>query len=218
MTLTLDHVLVAVPDLAEAADLLRDDHGLASVEGGRHPAWGTANRIVPLGDGYLELVTVVDPPAAERGFGRWVAASTAPLAHGLVPMGWAVRSDDLAGDCARLGLDAAPGERQRADGTLLTWSLAGVDEAAARPCLPFFIAWGADTPLPGRTRLDHPRGRTTLAGVRVHGEPDELGAWLGPGGAHLPVTTKPGPCAVTGIVLSTGQEPWTLGPSGSRQG
>jgi Glyoxalase-like domain len=72
----LDHVLVAVPDLAAAARVLEEEHGLTAIEGGRHPGWGTANRIVPLGDSYLELVAVVDAGEAARSpFGRWVAAS-----------------------------------------------------------------------------------------------------------------------------------------------
>src|SRR5207253_9345067 len=52
----LDHVLIAVDDLAAAARELEARHGLASIRGGRHPGWGTANRIVPLGQTYLELV------------------------------------------------------------------------------------------------------------------------------------------------------------------
>ena len=53
------------------------------------PGWGTANRIVPLGEAYLELVTVVDDPeAAQSPFGRWVAEAGPTLAE---PLGWAVR-------------------------------------------------------------------------------------------------------------------------------
>ncbi|HEY8839814.1 MAG TPA: VOC family protein [Candidatus Dormibacteraeota bacterium] len=50
----LDHVLIAVADLAAAAREIEARHGLASIDGGRHSAWGTANRIVPVGDSYLE--------------------------------------------------------------------------------------------------------------------------------------------------------------------
>ncbi len=72
----LDHVLIAVgPDLVAAADEFEVCYGLASVEGGRHPGWGTANWIVPLGDSNLELVAVVDQvEAAESVFGRWSGA------------------------------------------------------------------------------------------------------------------------------------------------
>ena len=71
--LRLDHVVYAVPDLDEAAVRFREEFGLDSTEGGRHERWGTANRIVPLGDQYLELVAAVhEPMAAETAFGRGV--------------------------------------------------------------------------------------------------------------------------------------------------
>ena len=45
----IDHVIYAVDDLDTAGAALFDREGLASVPGGRHEGWGTANRIVPLG-------------------------------------------------------------------------------------------------------------------------------------------------------------------------
>ena len=81
-------MLLAVTDLRAAAWELQARWGLASVEGGRHPDWGTANRIVPLGASYLELVAVVDQQAAAgSSFGRRVARGASP---------WA---DRLAGRC-----------------------------------------------------------------------------------------------------------------------
>ena len=74
----LDHVLFAVPDLDEAAAQLKRRYGLGSVEGGRHPGWGTANRIVPLARTYIELIAVVDDAeAAEAPFGHWITAAPA---------------------------------------------------------------------------------------------------------------------------------------------
>ena len=74
--LDIDHVLIAVPDLSAAAPSFTARYGLASTEGGHHPAWGTANRIVPLGTSYLELVAVVDEAKAQASpFGRWVAGA-----------------------------------------------------------------------------------------------------------------------------------------------
>src|ERR1700682_1916265 len=105
----LDHVLIAVVDLAEAGREIEVRHGLASIEGGRHPAWGTANRIVPLGDSYLELIGVVDPvKAATNPFGQWVAsrASSPPRA-----LGWAVRTSQLDEIARRLHLDVREGSR-----------------------------------------------------------------------------------------------------------
>ena len=89
----LDHVLVAVADLATAAREIEEQYGLVLLEGGRHPGWGTANRIVPLGESYVELVAVVDPAeAAESAFGRWVSEAQPQLAQ---PLGWAVRTHEL---------------------------------------------------------------------------------------------------------------------------
>ena len=62
----LDHVLIACTDLDAAAREFEARVGLSSVEGGRHRDWGTANRIVPLGSSYLELVTVVDQARRSR--------------------------------------------------------------------------------------------------------------------------------------------------------
>jgi hypothetical protein len=60
----IDHVLIAVAGLSAAAQEMEKRDGLASVEGGRHTASGTANGIVPLGKTYLELVAVVDATEA----------------------------------------------------------------------------------------------------------------------------------------------------------
>jgi hypothetical protein len=115
----LDHVLIAVSDLAGAAREIAARYGLASIEGGRHPDWGTANRIVPLGETYLELIAVVDEAkAAESAVGRWVAGARPGLAR---PLGWAVRTRELDAQARRLGLTAGAGSRAAPGGELLRW-------------------------------------------------------------------------------------------------
>src|SRR6185436_11308739 len=94
----LDHVLIAVTDLEAAARDFESRHGLASVDGGRHRDFGTANRIIPLGSTYLELVAVVDPgAAAASSFGWWVDRGATDEGR---LIGWAVRTtalDEIAG-------------------------------------------------------------------------------------------------------------------------
>jgi hypothetical protein len=191
----LDHVLIAVNDLDAAGREFEAHYGLSSVAGGRHPGWGTANRIVPLGDTYLELVAAVDAvEAAGSPFGRWVAA-----AHSGRPLGWAVRTQQLDVIARRLGLTVATGTRRRGDGLVLRWRLAGMEQAAADPSLPFFIEWGDGTPLPGRTRADHRAMQLRIDDVQLTGDADRLEDWLG---AHrLPITVRTGPPAVIGVVL-----------------
>jgi len=193
----IDHVLLAVTDLTAAVRAIEDIHGLMAVEGGRHPGWGTANCIVPLGDAYLELVTAVDPEEAARSsFGRWVTASQSELLH---PVGWAVRTVELDEVASRLGLTIEAGTRTGRDGELVRWRLAGVEDAAAEPALPFFIEWGPGTRLPGRARTAHAAGEVSVAEVRVSGDPHHINSWLG---AHqMPIDIRPGTSAITAVIL-----------------
>ena len=185
-------------DLAAAAREIESRHGLASIEGGRHPGWGTANRIVPLGQSYLELVAVVDEAeAAQSSFGRWVAGAHARLPQ---PLGWAVRTQQLDDVARRLGLTVHSGSRAGRDGRLVRWRLAGIEQAASEPSLPFFIEWAQGTPLPGNARAAHRAGPVRIAQLQLDGDADHVTAWLG--GLRLPATVRPGVPAVARILLS----------------
>jgi hypothetical protein len=193
----LDHAVIAVADLAAAAREIEARCGLASVEGGRHPGWGTANRIVPLGDTYLELIAVVDEAeAAGSDVGRWVGTAGADL---LRPLGWAVRTHTLDDVAVRLGLTALGGSRASPDGRVLRWRTAGIERAAAEPSLPFFIEWGPGTPFPGRV-AGHPTSPLTIARLEVDGDAERLAEWLD--GRALPIVVRPGAPSLASIVLS----------------
>jgi Glyoxalase-like domain len=198
----LDHVLLAVTDLAAAGRELQARYGLASVEGGRHPDWGTANRILPLGDSYLELIAVVDQAAAAgSSLGRWVASRASRLGR---PLGWAVRTSELDAIARRLGLTVHSGARVAPSGEVLRWRSAGMDQAAAEPSLPFFIEWAAGVRLPGATTVTHPAAPAGIAKLHLEGDPDRVAAWLG--NHVLPIVVRPGRPAVTAIVLATARD------------
>ena len=198
VVLKLDHVLIAVSDLAAAAREIEARHGLAAIEGGRHPDWGTANRIVPLGDASLELVAVVDEAeAAQSAFGRWVAGVHPGLAR---PLGWAVRTHQLDDVARRLDLPVQVGSRTGRDDRLMRWRLAGIEQAAADSSLPFFIEWAHGTSLPGRAPATHRAGAVRIAKLQLDGDADRLTAWLG--GHRLPITVRAGAPAVAGILLT----------------
>jgi glyoxalase-like protein len=194
----IDHVLIAVADLAVAAQEMEEHYGLASLQGGRHPGWGTAHRIVPLGETYLELVAVVDLAEAKQSvFGRWVAKGASLPGQ---PIGWAVRPDDIDDVGRRLGLRVRAGSRVTPNGDRLEWQSAGMDEAAAEGSLPFFIKWRSGTPFPGHAFVNHPRGTPAITGILIHGSANHLADWLN--GHTLPVIVRPGDSKVAGIVLS----------------
>lgn len=195
----LDHVLVAVTDLDAAGRNIERRHGLTSIEGGSHPAWGTANRIVPLGESYLELAAVVDPDkAAASAFGRWVASGASAT---LRPLGWAVRTTNLDEIARRLNLDIHAGSRARPGGELLQWRSAGIDEAAAEPSLPFFIEWAAGTRLPGRAAISHRAGNPRIARVVLDANVSRFGDWLGP--HALPIAVRSGAPAVVAVCIAS---------------
>ncbi len=127
MISAIDHLVLAVPDPDQAAAELEAVIGLRSSGGGRHDALGTFNRLVWLGDTYLELVGVFDPDIAATS---WLGGPIlATLADGPGLVTWAVATDDLE-LALRRAVDAGdalngpiPGERIRPDGRAVRWSL-----------------------------------------------------------------------------------------------
>lgn len=198
--LALDHVVLAVQDLDAAGDRLLSEHGLASIPGGRHARWGTANRIVPLGGEYVELIAVVDPAqASETAFGRTMAGLTT---GGDRWFSVCVASDDVDPMAERLGLRVEPGARTRPDGAQLRWRGAGLDDPERDLWLPFFITWEIPPELhPGRSPIDHPSGAMGIAWVEVAGDPDRLSEWLD--GAALPIRVVGGAPGVLRVHLAT---------------
>lgn len=195
----VDHVLLATCHLDIAGRALRDRYGLMSVLGGQHPDWGTANRIVPVGDAYLELVAVVDERAAEQSaFGRWVA-SAGPVVFR--PIGWAVRARSLEAVAERNGLEVTEGSRTTPSGEVLTWRVAGVELAAAEPLLPFFIEWGLATPHPSRALDADSNEGVGIARLTLTGDADRLRSWLDDDVCSITVDT--GPPGLRNVVLST---------------
>lgn len=205
---SIDHVVMAVSDLDEAGGRLHRDYGLASAFGGVHPGWGTGNRIVPLGDDYVELISVVDIEVGRTtalgcalleltadGRDRWFAVCLADT--------------ELDATAARLGLGVESGWRTRPDGVTLRWRGAGLDDDSREAWLPFFIEWEVPADMhPGRTPMRHDVDVTGIAGVEIAGEEprlhDWLGHdWLGPGRDALPITVVDGDSGIRAVELST---------------
>lgn len=124
MLVSIDHVIVAVADLAAAAAELEAMLGLEVGQGGHHPALGTRNRLAWWGDSYLELVTVEDERAAAASW--FGAAVLAALVGGeAAPVGLALASDDLVADADALALgEVTEGQRTRPDGRVVRWRVA----------------------------------------------------------------------------------------------
>ena len=198
--LRLDHVVYAVPDLDEAAVLFREAFGLDSIQGGQHERWGTANRIVPLGEQYLELVAAVDrASAAASGFGRAVM-DRAEEGGGWITL--AVATDDLDGAAERLGLEIGSGSRTRPDGEVVRWRMAGLDDPRREQWMPFFLAWDVPEELhPGRARAGHGVRAQGIAWVELGGDAGRLRQWLG--GQELGIRVIDGEPGIRRVAVGT---------------
>ena len=185
MALAFDHLLLAVADLDAAAERLLAEHGLASLPGGRHDGHGTANRIVPLGSEYLELISVVDPTEAETSpVGRWIRRG---LDAGGGLWGLNLRTDDAEALARHLGLEVHEFIREPPDGDPIRFRLVGLEGAVGPERLPFFSEHPEDAEgavgagHPGRQEAPHrvrPRG---IRWVELGGDEESVRRWIGPG-------------------------------------
>ncbi len=155
----MDHLVFAASPggLLAEADRLGAALGCRFRDGGFHPRFGTRNHILPLQDDrYLEVVEVLEHPAAEKApFGQAVRART-HLGGGW--MGWVVSVDDLSSYEDRLGRPAVAGSRRFPDGRLLEWEQIGVRDLIRDPELPYYIRWKSEedvlpSALPAAARL-----------------------------------------------------------------
>jgi hypothetical protein len=142
MFLGIDHLVIAVADPDDAAAQLERELGLLATGGGRHEALGTFNRLVWLGDSYLELIGVFDRALAVSS---WIGGpALAALADGGGLATWAIATDKLERDVAALGAtgsdlgDPIAGERRRTDGAVVRWRLS-MPRRLGRADPPFLI-------------------------------------------------------------------------------
>jgi len=177
MLLGIDHLVIAVADPDAAAVELEAALGLAATGGGRH-ASGTGNRLVFLGDAYLELIGVWDRALAlAHPIGAAVVRALDANAPGLVT--YALATDGARREVMALRAagspisDAIAGSRVRPDGEVVAWQCAfppllGLTEA------PFLIEhelsgseWGEGARR-ARAAFLHPFGGTArLVGIEV---------------------------------------------------
>lgn len=141
---TIDHVVLAVPELKPAMARLSEALGLTIELGGEHPGAGTHNAIAPFPDGgYLELLAAHDATLARQSAGG--RRLLARLNQGAGWLGYALGTENLDQTIAQLrsrGVvisNAEAVQRRRPDGTELRGRAAFLEDDAGDGLLPFVI-------------------------------------------------------------------------------
>jgi hypothetical protein len=165
--LELDHLLYATPDVDATVHDLERRFGTAFTGGGRHPGWGTRNRILPLkGRRYLEVIgpDEADPASAGRRLLDVDELDGPRMAW------WAVRPFLMPLTCGELeaaGIvpgDVIEGRREVDGGGELVWQMTDPRVRLEGGIVPLVIDWegaahpGApDSPVTlVDLRLEHP--------------------------------------------------------------
>ena len=200
--LTLSQVIYGVQNLDVATRQI-ESRGFTVVDGGRHPGLGTANRIVPLGDAYFEILGIVDRQEALRNpFGSALIHQTQ---QGNRLVRWSLRTDDIGEIARERGLTPENRSRLRPDGTLLTWKAAGLSLSLAEGWLPFFMQWDDPAHYPGSLAAQHMVQPQGIAWLEITPkDPLRLKQWLGT--AQIPLRLVDGAPGIHRVGLFTSRE------------
>ncbi|HLI70550.1 MAG TPA: VOC family protein [Ktedonobacteraceae bacterium] len=138
MFTSLDHIIIGVRNLDAAAALFGEKLGLVPSGGGIHPVGGTANRIVVIGDTYLELITIYKPDEAQESLRQ-------RLEKGEGYLNFVLSSSDIEADSQALRqrgmklIGPTPGSLQAADGRSRSWTRVDIERPDLTQRYPFLI-------------------------------------------------------------------------------
>ena len=138
MLTAIDHIIIGVRNLEKAATQFSQKLGLAVSGGGIHPTGGTANRIIVIGDTYLELIAIDNPAEAQQSMLDQLAIHEGYL-------NFVLASNDIEADSKAIInrgvtiLGPTPGSLRAADGRTRGWSRADIERPDLAQHYPFII-------------------------------------------------------------------------------
>jgi len=144
----IDHIIFGCSDINEGIAIIHNKLGIDAPIAGRHPAFGTINALLSLGEGtYFEIIA----PDPER------KSKKIPDIFGLDQLkkpgliGWMVKDNDpektiesLSKAGFQMG-DLISGVRERPDGSIVSWQLTNPSIRLIEGFIPFLIQWGKQT-------------------------------------------------------------------------
>lgn len=154
--LALDHFVIAADNAAIASAQYSSQYSIKAIKGGEHDQWGTYNYLAYFSNNcYIEWIDISNFNIARK--------SSNPLIKHLVHLRendetglfqYAFRTNDLYKYINHFNKNNIPfegpfkGERERPDGSILSWKMLFPTYDYKKEILPFLIEW--DTPISER--------------------------------------------------------------------
>jgi Glyoxalase-like domain len=138
MLTAIDHIIIGVNNLDKAATQFSQKLGLAVSGGGIHPTGGTANRIIVIGDTYLELIAIHNPAEAQESMLDRLAIHEGYL-------NFVLASNDIKAESKAMIkrgipiLGPTPGSLRAADSRTRGWSRTNIEHPDLAQRYPFVI-------------------------------------------------------------------------------
>lgn len=193
---SFDHLAICCTDLEAGVSAVEAALGVGLDPGGRHPHFGTHNRLLSLGpEEYLEVIAI-DPEAPPPGRPRWFGLDT--FSGPPRPASWILRCKDLDAARDRLGSGIGPGvSLSRGD---YRWQMA-VPESGILPLdglHPAVIRWEGPHPAAALP----PRGCRLAELVLSHPRVGDLARRLGLEDSRIRLET--GPPGLSALIKTPG--------------
>lgn len=138
MLTSLDHIIIGVRDLEAAAQTFGHRLGLMPSGGGIHPIGGTVNRIIVVGDTYLELIAIHKAEEAQKSLRERLEQTEGYF-------NFVLASDALEADCQAIRsrgvtlIGPVPGMLRTQDGRARGWMRADIERPDMVQRSPFLI-------------------------------------------------------------------------------
>ncbi|WP_051359516.1 VOC family protein [Paucisalibacillus globulus] len=168
--LSLDHIVIAGKNAEEDSISYNKRYAVKAIKGGEHESWGTYNYLAYFSNqSYIEWLGVNDYEKAKK--------SDNPLIQHLIytldqnktgPFQFALRTNQLDDYIRHFEENQIPyagpypGERQRPDGTMLSWRMLFPKYDIEEGTLPFLIEWDNPTGGPYVQSLANPQAITKI--------------------------------------------------------
>ncbi|MFD2043877.1 VOC family protein [Ornithinibacillus salinisoli] len=148
--LALDHIVLTGKNVEESSTKYGRRFAIKAIKGGEHEEWGTYNYLAYFSnDSYIEWLGIQDSQIANNSNNPLIQHLVYALENDVFgPFQFALRTNEMDNYINHFKEKNIPfhgpflGQRERPDGTILTWRMLFPVYDYTKEMLPFLIEWG----------------------------------------------------------------------------